>query len=310
MTCTTTSSPARPAPEPPNSRGSPHITSLTSRPTPIPGRGRRPVPGGRTSPRRCGSGCWPTPTTRCERLRCSPTTPAYPCRARFSPPCPTRGGRSNGAASRPSWRRSWSGTGTRRGAGPQARCVSRRYRPRTAGTESYRLAGARAARAQDTSAGWGTAKEAVNTSCQHRPSPLGAGQPRGRAGDRLSEDPPLLGFCRRTLSWRHQGRGSSGSTGASGSAEKTSAFACQLRNTPPNIGWGSCGKGPLKAATVLSFACSVTVNVTVNVILAQGSGFRQRPPPDGSRSAGGVLALPCSRGSAGPAMARQAGGPD
>lgn len=152
--------------------------------------------------------------------------------------------------------------------------------------------------------------EPRSTPCELPPSPLGAGQPRGRAVDRLSEDPPLLGFCRRTLSWRHQGCGSSGSTGASGSAEKTPAFACQLRNTLRKIGWGSCGRGPLKEDTVLSFAFSVTVNVTVNVILAQGSGFRQRPPPDGSRSAGGVLALPCSRGSAGLVMARQAGEPD
>jgi hypothetical protein len=152
--------------------------------------------------------------------------------------------------------------------------------------------------------------ESRNTSCQLRPSPLVAGQARGRAVDRLSEDPPLLGLCRRTLNWRHQGCGSSGSTGASGSAEKTPAFACQARNTPRNIGWGSCGRGPLKEATALSFARSVTVNVTVNMILAQGSRFRQRPPSDGSRPGGGVQALPCSRGSTGLVMARQAGEPD
>lgn len=106
---------------------------------------------------------------------------------------------------------------------------------------------------------------------QLRPSALGAGQPRGRAVERLSEDSPLLGFCSRTLSWCHQGRGSSGSIGASGSAEKTPAFACQLLNTPRNVGWGSCGRGPLREATAISFAWSVTVNVTVNGILAQGS---------------------------------------
>ncbi|MCX5400530.1 hypothetical protein [Streptomyces sp. NBC_00102] len=77
-------------------------------------RGPRPAPAGRNSPHRCGSVCWPTPTGRCERPRCSPTTPAYRCLARCSPPCPTPGGRSNGAVSRPSWRRTWSGTGTRR----------------------------------------------------------------------------------------------------------------------------------------------------------------------------------------------------
>ncbi|MFJ4851098.1 hypothetical protein [Streptomyces sp. NPDC088733] len=87
------------------------------RPTPIPGCGPRPVPGGRTWLRRCGSGCWPTPNPWCERPRCSPTTPGYRSLATFSPPCPTRSARSNGAASRPNWRQSWSGTRTRRYAG-------------------------------------------------------------------------------------------------------------------------------------------------------------------------------------------------
>ncbi|EKX65733.1 hypothetical protein STRIP9103_02891 [Streptomyces ipomoeae 91-03] len=50
--------------------------------------------------------------------------------------------------------------------------------------------------------------------------------------------------------------------------------------------------------------------MTGNGILAHGTRFRQRPPPDGSRSAGGVLAPPRSRGSAGLVMARQAGEPD
>lgn len=56
---------------------------------------------------------------------------AYPCLARFSPPCPNRGQRSNGAASRPTWRRSWSGTGTRKYVGrwPPTRAWARTASP-------------------------------------------------------------------------------------------------------------------------------------------------------------------------------------
>jgi hypothetical protein len=76
------------------------------------------------------------------------------------------------------------------------------------------------------------------------------------------------GLCFRPLSRRHQGCGSSGSTGAPGSAEKAPTCLCQPWNTPWNSWWGSCGRGPRELATVLSLAWSVTVNVNANGIVA------------------------------------------